>query len=86
MLHIILIYKEAAVQHMLYIKLILKICIHCSLSVVGLLCGTCVLSCFSRVLTFCDPMDCSPPGSFVYGILQARTLEWVAMLSSKGSS
>ena len=29
-------------------------------------------------LTFCDPMDCSPPGSFVHGILQARILEWVA--------
>ena len=25
--------------------------------------------------TLCDPMDCSPPGSFVHGILQARTLE-----------
>ena len=28
-------------------------------------------------LTLCDPMDCSPTGSFVHGILQARTLEWV---------
>ena len=27
--------------------------------------------------TLCDPMDCSPPGSSVYGILQARILEWV---------
>ena len=27
----------------------------------------------------CSPMDCSPPGSSVYGILQARILEWVAM-------
>ena len=31
-------------------------------------------------------MDCSPPGSSVHGILQARTLEWVAMPSSRGSS
>ena len=31
----------------------------------------------------CDPMDCSPPGSSVHGILQARILEWVAMPSSK---
>ena len=30
-------------------------------------------------LTLCDPMDCSPPGSSVHGILQARILEWVAM-------
>ena len=32
-------------------------------------------------LTLCDPMDCSPPGSTVPGILQARTLEWVASKS-----
>ena len=32
--------------------------------------------------TLCDPMDCSPPGSPVPGILQARTLEWVAMFFS----
>ena len=37
-------------------------------------------------LTLCDPMDCGPPGSSVHGILQARTLEWVAMSSSRGSS
>jgi len=30
-------------------------------------------------LTLCDPMDCSPPGSPVPGILQARTLECVAI-------
>ena len=29
--------------------------------------------------TLCDPMDGSPPGSLVPGILQARTLEWVAI-------
>ena len=33
-----------------------------------------------------DPMDCSPPGSSVHGILQAKILEWVAMPSSRGSS
>ena len=31
----------------------------------------------------CDPIDCSPPGSPVPGILQARTLEWVAISFSK---
>ena len=30
-------------------------------------------------LTLCDPIDGSPPGSLVPGILQARTLEWVAI-------
>ena len=36
--------------------------------------------------TLCDPMDCSQPGSSVHGILQARILEWVASLFSRGSS
>ena len=36
--------------------------------------------------TLYDPMDCSPQGSSVHGILQARILEWVAMPFSKGSS
>ena len=44
-----------------------------------------VLSRFSRV-RLCDPTDCSPPGSSVHGILQARVLEWVAMPSSGQSS
>ena len=37
-------------------------------------------------LTLCNPMVCSPPGSSVHGILQERTLEWVAISSSRGSS
>ena len=36
--------------------------------------------------TLCDPRDCSPSGSSVHGILQARRLEWVAMPSCRGSS
>ena len=35
--------------------------------------------------TLCDPMDCSPPGSSVHGILQARILEWIAISFSRGS-
>ena len=37
-------------------------------------------------LTFCDPVNCSPPASFVQAILQARILEWVAISFSRGSS
>ena len=37
-------------------------------------------------LTLCDPVDCSPLGSSVRGIIQARILEWVAVLSSRRSS
>ena len=36
--------------------------------------------------TLCDPMDCSPPGSTVHGILQARILEQVMATRSRGSS
>ena len=37
-------------------------------------------------LTLCDPMDCSPPGSSIHGIPQARMLKWVAISYSRGSS
>ena len=47
---------------------------------IKMLCAKSLQSC----LTFCDPMDCSPPGSSVHGSLQARVLEWVAMPSSRG--
>ena len=41
--------------------------------------------CAQSCPTLCDPMDCSPPGSSVPGISQARILEWVAISSSRGS-
>ena len=40
----------------------------------------------SHVQILCNTMDCSPPGSSVRGIFQARILEWVAISSSRGSS
>ena len=36
-------------------------------------------------MQLCSPMDCSPPGSTVHGILQARILKWVAIPFSRGS-
>ena len=39
-----------------------------------------------HVQPFCNPMDCSLPGSSVHGILHARILEWVAIPFSKESS
>ena len=45
-----------------------------------------VVELLSRVQLLRDPMDCSPPGSSVHGILQARVLEWIAISFSKGSS
>ena len=47
------------------------------------LCGACVLS---DVQLFCDPLDGSPPGSSVHGILQARILEGVVISSSRASN
>ena len=44
----------------------------------------CVRACVLSRVPLCDPMDCSPPGSSVHGILQARILEWVAIFSSRG--
>ena len=37
-------------------------------------------------LSLCDPLDCSPPGSSIYRILQARILNWVSISFSRGSS
>ena len=47
-------------------------------------CCCCHCCCLSHIPLFCDPMDCSPPGSSVHGILQARILEWVAIFISRG--
>ena len=49
----------------------------------------CVCVCVCEVLShvrLCDPVDCSPPGSSVHGILQARILEWIAISFSRASS
>ena len=40
----------------------------------------------SCLLTLCNPMDCSLPGSSLHEIVHARVLEWVAISSSRGSS
>ena len=44
-----------------------------------------MLGCSSRLI-LCGPMPCSPPGFSVHGIFPARTLEWVAISYSRGSS
>ena len=49
--------------------------------------GTCCYVLVPRSCpTLCDAMDCSPPGSSVHGIFQARILEWVAIPFSRASS
>ena len=61
-------------------------CFHCPEGVCCSTCHMCVHVCAQSCLTLCDPTDCSPPGSSVHGILQARILEWVAISFSRGSS
>jgi len=46
----------------------------------------CVCACAQSCTTLCNPMDCNPLGSSVHGIFQARTLVWVAISYSRGSS
>ena len=46
----------------------------------------CLCMCAQLCPTLCNPLNCSPPGSSVHGIFQARILEWVAIASSRGSS
>ena len=62
--------------------------ITCSSSVKNVMGNLIVCGCghTQLCLTLCNPMDCSPPGSFVHEISQAVILEWVAISFSKGSS
>ena len=48
--------------------------------------NVCACELFQSCPTLCDPMNCSPPSSSVYGILQVRILERVATPSCRGSS
>ena len=43
----------------------------------------CCAKSYQLCLTFCDPIYCCPPASYVHGILQARILEWVAVPFSR---
>ena len=46
----------------------------------------CMCSVAQSCPTLCDPVDCSPPGSPVHGIVHARILEWIAISYFRGSS
>ena len=58
---------------------------HPDSTVIHVLMSVCAKSLQSR-RTLNNPMDCSLPGSFVHGILQARILEWIVMPFSRESS
>ena len=66
----------------------MKLCLHEMLKMLKVIIDECVCVCVlvaQLCLTLCDPMDYNSPGSSVHGILQARILEWVAILFSRGS-
>ena len=55
----------------------------------SILCASLLTCWFAQLLSrvrLCEPRNCSPPGSSVHGISQARILEWVAISFSRGSS
>ena len=58
------------------------VCVYLCMCVYVYVCVLVAQSC----LTLWDPIDCSPPGSSVHGLLQARLLEWVAIPFSRRSS
>ena len=68
--------KSALNRHVTYSVILLSICV-----------CVCVCAWFtSRVWIFVTLLDCSPPGSSVHGIFQARILKWVVISFSSGSS
>ena len=81
-----LITRSQKKQYTIYLVFPLSL-VHASLDLWAVMCVcACVCVCGQLCLTLCDPMDCSPQGSSVHGISQARILEWVAISFSRGSS
>ena len=88
-------YSIVCVYHILFIHTFVNIPFSCFfLKVAKKKCCFWTLMCkhlfklllLSRVRLFCDPIDCSLPGSSTHGISQARILEWVAISFSRGYS
>ena len=74
--------QEAELENEFSFRLFVKECLCVWVCVCVCVCVLIAQSC----LTLCDPMDCSPQGSSVHGILQARILECVDIPFSRGSS
>ena len=73
----------STVRHISFIELCVCVCMCVCVRVC-----VCVPApvCTKSHLMLCDFVDCSPPGSSVHGISQARILEWVAVSFSRGPS
>ena len=83
-IHINIVWIYVCVWIYIYMCVYIYVCmyIYMCVCVCVCVCSEVAQSC----LTPCDPMDCSPPGSSVHGIFQARVLEWIAISFSRGSS
>ena len=66
-------------NHSSFIHTVLTCFVPCTISHTSCVFAKSLQSCS----TLCDPVDCSPPGSSVHGILQAGILGWVAISSSR---
>ena len=87
-------YLSMSISNILEIRIPLKVLKYNILGYVKIrqdIVCTCIWLCvcaksLQSCLIICNPLDYTPPGSFVHGILQARTLEWVAIPFSGASS
>ena len=79
-------YTNRISKYMVFCDWILSLCI-ISLTFTDVIARACIhAKLLQSCPTLCNPIDYSPPGSSIHGILQAIILEWVAMPSSRGSS
>ena len=67
-----------------FVQLLAYFVIKLHVRIKKLYCCSCLVS--KSFPTLCNPVDCSPPGSSVYGISQARILEWIAISFSRASA
>ena len=80
-------YSHYFIYHKPALSLVPSVLVHYqSRLLIPLLHLYCLLLTAQLCLILCNSVDCSPPGSSVHGILQARILEWVAIPFSRGSS
>ena len=76
--------EEGMANHLVYLIYLVSVC-SSALSFLWMETSVyvCLCMCAQSCLTLCNPMDCSPPASFVHVILQARIQEWVTISFSK---
>ena len=80
------VYMEVALLRQCYSKWRIILISRLKNSQVKYVCACMHVKSLQSCVTLCDPLDCSPPGSSVHGILQARIPEWVPISFSRGSS